>query len=314
MIVPEENIIIVTLKKYREMVKEQIPEIDDRNILLEMYNRNTAPSITYASYHILQRDPEAVMVCTPADHVINGADLFCDTLTRAVNYAYEHEALITIGVVPTRPDPNFGYIQAVGPQTPGKSLKVKTFTEKPNSELAQVFIDSGEFLWNTGIFVWRASVIRKEMEFHAPEITKLWKGWEKVLGTKEEQAFVEKIYASDYPRISVDYAVMEKTDKARVFPAAFEWADIGNWNSLYDYLSTHDISGNSSHIQGKAILRDCSDNVIYSSTTGKLTAIRGLEEYMVIDTDDVLLICPRDEERLKEFLSQLALPEYEEYR
>ena len=193
-------------------------------------------------------------------------------------------------------------------------LKVKTFTEKPDTELAQVFIDSGEFLWNTGIYVWRASVIRSELELLAPEIAKLWNGWENVLGTADEDAFVQKIYASDYPRISVDYAVMEKTDKAWVFPAEFSWADIGNWSSLYEYLSSHDVSGNSTHITGKAMLKDCRDNVIYSTQNGKLTAIRGLENHMVIDTEDVLLICPRDEALLKEFLSALALPEYEEYR
>ena len=135
-----------------------------------------------------------------------------------------------------------------------------------------------------------------------------------MLGTADEDAFVQKIYASDYPRISVDYAVMEKTDKAWVFPAEFSWADIGNWSSLYEYLSSHDVSGNSTHITGKAMLKDCRDNVIYSTQNGKLTAIRGLENHMVIDTEDVLLICPRDEVLLKEFLSALALPEYEEYR
>lgn len=314
MVVPEENIIIVTLKRYRDMVRRQIPEIDERNILVEEYNRNTAPAITYATCHILKRDPEAVMVCTPADHVIRGKEAFTDTLTRAIDYAYDHEALIAIGVNPTRPDPNFGYIQAVGDKSPGQVIKVKTFTEKPDTELAQVFIDSGEFLWNTGIYVWRASVIRSELELLAPEIAKLWNGWENVLGTADEDAFVQKIYASDYPRISVDYAVMEKTDKAWVFPAEFSWADIGNWSSLYEYLSSHDVSGNSTHITGKAMLKDCRDNVIYSTQNGKLTAIRGLENHMVIDTEDVLLICPRDEALLKEFLSALALPEYEEYR
>ena len=186
------------------MVRRQIPEIDERNILVEEYNRNTAPAITYATCHILKRDPEAVMVCTPADHVIRGKEAFTDTLTRAIDYAYDHEALIAIGVNPTRPDPNFGYIQAVGDKTPGQVLKVKTFTEKPDTELAQVFIDSGEFLWNTGIYVWRASVIRSELELLAPEIAKLWNGWENVLGTADEDAFVQKIEAPDDGRISVD--------------------------------------------------------------------------------------------------------------
>lgn len=314
LIVPEENIIIVTLRRYRSTVKRQIPEIDDRNILCEEYNRNTAPAITYAALHILKRDPDAVMVCTPSDHIISGMDSFCDTLGRAADYACGHNSLMAIGVMPTRPDSSFGYIQAVGDKSPGQVLKVKTFIEKPDTELAQVFIDSGEFLWNTGIYVWRADVILEELRRFAPEITNLWSGWEGTLGTGAEDSFVQRIYASDYPRISVDYAVMEKTDKALVIPAGFRWADIGNWNSLYEYLAGHDNSGNSTHITGKSLLKNCRDNVIYSTQNGKLTAVRGLEDYMIIDTEDVLLICPRDEQKLKEFLSGLALPEYEEYR
>ena len=314
MVVPEENIIIVTLKRYRDMVRRQITEIDERNILVEEYNRNTAPAITYATCHILKRDPEAVMVCTPADHVIRGKEAFTDTLTRAIDYAYDHEALIAIGVNPTRPDPNFGYIQAVGDKTPGQVLKVKTFTEKPDTELAQVFIDSGEFLWNTGIYVWRASVIRSELELLAPEIAKLWNGWENVLGTADEDAFVQKIYASDYPRISVDYAVMEKTENAWVYPAKFNWADIGNWDSLYEYMAHHDSEGNAMNLVNKGLVKECRDNIVYSVNPGKLIALRGLENFIVIDTDDVLMICPRNEEKLKDTLSTLAMSSFEEYR
>lgn len=313
-IVPEENILVVTLTRYRALVKMQLPELPEQNILVEEYNRNTAPAITYATYHILKRDPEAVMISTPADQVINKHDIFNDTLRKALDYAYESNELITIGVIPTRPDPNFGYIQAVGDKESGKAIKVKTFTEKPDIELAKVFLESGEFLWNTGIFVWKASVIRDELERHAPEITRLWKGWEDVLGTERERQFVQRIYASDCPRISIDYAVMEKTDKAWVFPAYFKWADIGNWDSLYEYLAMHDVNGNASNLVGKGLLSDCTNNIIYSEHHGKLTALRGLEDYIVIDTDDVLLICPRDDKKFKDFLSQLAMPEYADYR
>lgn len=312
--IPEENILVISLVRYRSLVLEQIPELKEENLILEPYNRNTAPAITYATYSILRRDPEAVVVTTPADHVVNDDDLFGATLLRSLVRAAANEALITLGIVPTRPDPNFGYIQAPGDFTADHNIKIKTFTEKPDTEIARVFVDSGEFLWNSGIFVWRADIIKQELEKYAPDITKLWSGWENVLGTPAETAFVQKIYASDCPRISIDYAVMEKTSLAWVYPAKFRWADIGNWDSLYEYLSSHDSDGNASNLVGKGLLGNCSNNIIYSEKKGKLTAIKGLDDFIVIDTDDVLLICPREGDQFKELLSELKLPEYSDYK
>jgi len=312
--VPEENIIVVSLNRYAGLVKEHLPELSDENLLLEEHNRNTAPAITYATYSILARDPEAVVVTAPSDHIIGEKDIFRDTVSLALEYASENDALITLGVVPSRPDPNFGYIQAPGDWNGNKFLKVKTFTEKPSAEMAKVLTDSGEFLWNSGIFVWKASVIRDELETLAPEITSLWKGWEDKLGTEAEREFVQKVYGSNLPRTAIDYAVMEETSKAWVYPAKFKWADIGNWDSLYEYLSTHDGCGNASNLTGKGIVRDCSDNIMYSGRPDKLTAIRGLSNYIIIDMDDVLLICPRDEHDFKEFLSELALPEFSVFK
>ena len=313
-IVPEENIIIVSLERYRDLVTEHIPELPAENLLLEEYNRNTAPSVAYATYSVLRRDPEAVMVVTPSDHVIGDEALFTSTVLNSLRHAERSDALITLGIMPTRPDPNFGYIQAVGDFYDSHHIKVKTFVEKPSEELAQVFIDTGEFLWNSGIFIWKASVIRGELEKYAPEITKLWAGWEEALGTPEERGFVQRIYASDLPRIAIDYAVMEKTDKAWVYPAKFSWADIGNWNSLYDYLSHHDSDGNANNFKGKSLLRNCRDNIIYSDRGNKLTAIRGLENFVVIDTDDVLFICPRADKDFNSLLSELAMPEFKEFK
>lgn len=313
-VIPEENILVVTLRKYRDMVLEQIPGIKPENLLLEEYNRNTAPAITYAAYDLLKRDPEAIMLATPADLMIDGQEIFEDALRKAFEFASQNDALITLGVVPTRPDPNFGYIQAAGDLGDDKPVRVKTFTEKPDPELAKVFIETGEFLWNSGMFVWKADVICKELERHAPEITRLWAGWEEAMGGKGEQAFLQKVYMSDLPRTSIDYAVMEKTDKAWVYPAHFKWADIGNWDSLYEYLANHDENGNASNFRGKTLIKDSENNILYSAKKGKLTAICGLEGYVVIDTDDVLLICPRDDDKFKPFLSDLALPDYKEFK
>ena len=212
-VIPDDNILVISLTRYEQEVKRQLPELKDENLLLEPYNRNTAPCITYATYSIMQRDPDAVTVVTPSDLAINNHKAFNETMSNALAYAAGTDALITIGVVPTRPDPNFGYIQMAGKPEPGSPVKVKTFTEKPDKDLAKVFIDTGEFLWNSGIFAWRASVIKEALEKYVPEITNLWEGWQSNLGTDTEKAFIERIY-TDMPRISIDYAVMEKTDHA----------------------------------------------------------------------------------------------------
>ena len=308
-----ENIIVVSLIRYKDLVMRQLPELESGNLLLEPYNRNTASVLTFSAYTLLKRDPLAVMMATPADLAIDRSAEFERTMTKALDWAAGHDDLITIGITPTRADSNFGYIQMADEFTGGAPVKVKTFTEKPDVELARVFIDSGEFLWNSGMFAWRASAIRDELERYAPEITNLWKGWKEVLDTPDQEEFLNRVY-TDTNRISIDYAVMEKTDNARVYPASFIWADIGNWDSLYEYLAHHDEHGNASNIEGKSLILDSRDNVMYSGNKGKLTAIRGLDDYIVIDTDDVLLICPRNDHKFKDFLSQLAMPEFAQYK
>lgn len=305
-VVPAENIIIVTLKEYFDQVREQLPEALEKNILLEMYNRNTAPCIAYAAREILKRDPQAVMIATPADHVIDGRQEFIRTMEHALKFAAENDRLVTLGVVPTRPDANFGYIQIEGGSEAidaGLPADVKTFTEKPSKAIADVFIRSGEFLWNSGIFIWKASLILSELDKYAPQLSSLWK----------ESQDVDRIY-TDCPKISIDYAVMEKTEIATVIPARFRWADIGNWQSLYDNLAVKDDYGNATNTTGKHLFEEDRDNMVFCQKNGKLVAIRGLQNMLVVDTDDVLMICPRDDERIKDFLSELAMPEYEDYR
>lgn len=315
-IIPHENIIVVSLTQYKDLVMEHLPELSPKNLLLEPFNRNTAPCLAYATYEILKRDPQAVIVATPADHMIGDLDLYEKAIINALDFASENESLITLGIVPDRPDTNFGYIQVVGGKESyqdDKLLKVKTFTEKPDADLAEVFVKSGEFLWNSGIFVWQASVIREELEKYLPQVTRLFRGWEDYMGTPEEQAHIDKAYA-DMGRVSIDYGVMEKTDKVCLYPARFGWADIGNWESFYGYISGKDLNGNSVKTAGKHLLQGDHNNVIYSKTEGKLVAIKGLEDYIVIDTDDILMICPRDDKKIKEVISHIGLPDYEEYR
>lgn len=313
-LVPDENIYVVSLDRYHELVRENLPELREENLLLEPYNRDTAPCLAFAVYTILKRDPLAVCLVMPSDQMIGNHEEFNRIIANAFSYAAGTDALITIGVVPTRPDTNFGYIQMMEDGRGGdRPVKVKTFTEKPDEELAKVFIDTGEFLWNTGIFIWKASEIKKELEQHMPEITRLWEGWQEMLGSDAQKQFLERIY-TDMPKASIDYALMERTHNAWVYPAKFTWADIGNWDSLYDYLSTHDSDGNAMSIREKSLVSECRNNIVYCDKPRKLLALRGLEDFIVINTPDVLMICPRDVAKLKEFLSQLAMPEFEEYR
>ena len=312
---PAENILIVTTVKYRDIVKRQIPEIEDENLLAEPYGRNTAPCIAYATYTLLKRNPDASMVVAPADHLIFDEDTFAKTVTNAIAFASREKVLMTIGLMPTRPDTNYGYIQVSGGKNAchaDRAVKVKTFTEKPDADLARVFVDSGEFLWNSGIFAWKAQTIREEMEKYLPEVTGLFNGWEKALGSSAEQDFITRAY-TDCLNISIDYAVMEKTDRAWLYPASFGWADIGSWESLQEFYPHKDALGNAAMAE-KTLMTEDRNSLIVSTDKGKLVAVKGLKDFMVIDTDDVLLICPKNDRQFKDFIAGIAMPEYEKYR
>lgn len=314
-IVPKENILIVTGSRYRKLIEEQLPEVAPENVLYEPYSRSTAPCIAYATYTLLKRDPEAKIVVTPSDHLIEDEDIFIETIEKSFDYIDGNDVLMTLGVVPTRPDTNYGYIQACGGSEAykqGVPLQVKTFTEKPDRELAQVFINTGEFFWNAGIFIWKAQTIRQEMEKHLPEVTKLFNGWENVLGTPLEGEFIARTY-TDCANISIDYGVMEKTDRAWICPVQFKWNDVGTWESLYNIIPTKDQKGNAISAE-KTLIEDTRDVLVVTPSKKKLIAIKGLEDYMVIDTEDALVICPKDDKKFKEFISGIAMPEYEKYR
>lgn len=314
-IVPEENILVVTGNRYRDIVMEQIPELKAENLLLEPYSRNTAPCIAYATYTLLKRNPEAQVVVTPSDHLIQDEELFVETIRRIFGYIEGNDVLMTLGVVPTRPDTNYGYIQAVGGRAAYRNndpMPVKTFTEKPDKELAEVFISTGEFFWNSGIFIWKASTIKEEMEKYLPEVTGLFKGWETVFGTPLESEFIARTY-TDCANISVDYGVMEKTSRAWICPVNFGWSDFGTWESLYNYIPEKDGNGNAFNTE-RTLTENTRDSLVISPDKKKLIAIKGLENYMVIDTDDVLVICPKDDKKFKDFISGIAMPEYEKYR
>ena len=313
--IPERNVIVVTSARFADMVREQIPELPEANLLLEPYTRNTAPCIAYATYTILRRNPDANIIFSPSDNYISDPEVFKKLAGRALEFVEGADVLITLGIVPNRPDSNYGYIQVVGGKGNihiGSPVKVKTFTEKPDRALAKVFVDSGEFLWNSGMFVAHAAGLRDEMETYNPEVTALFKGWEKFIGTSREKPFIERVY-TDCPWTSFDYGLLERTDNAWIMPCDFNWIDIGNWASVYDYSAGKDDSGNVV-FENPKLLQGCSEVLAFSTNKGKLLAIKGLDDYIVIDTDDALLICPKNDSEVKEILSGLAMPEYERYR
>jgi mannose-1-phosphate guanylyltransferase len=222
---PRENILVVTLERYAGTARILLPEISEENLLLEPFGRKTAPCMAYAACTIINRDPEALIVATPCDLVIRDDELFARTVGEMFDFVGEHDVLMTLGIVPRSPDVNFGYIQV----REGKNawnlehpLQVKTFTEKPPLELAEVFVRTGEFFWNSGIFLWKASVILEEMERYVPDVMAQFQGWETGIG---DRAFVERAY-SECPKVSLDYGVMEHTDRAWLYPAKFGWADL----------------------------------------------------------------------------------------
>ncbi|MDY6277768.1 MAG: sugar phosphate nucleotidyltransferase [Bacteroidales bacterium] len=314
-LVPQENILVATLEKYKPLVQEILPDLKEENMLLEPIGRQTAPCTVYSAYTVFKRDPDAVITMVPADSIIENNDQTCATMKEAMVYAAEHDVLLTMGVIPTRPETQYGYIQVAGgkeARDAGKPAPVKTFTEKPDESIATAFCKSGEFFWNSGIYIWKAALIKEECESLMPSITELFAGWEKALGGPEEKAFLNKVY-DDCPKISIDYGLMEKTERAWIFPINFRWTDLDNWDELYEDAPKADDAGNICNT-GAYIIKDSKSNVILSENRQKLVAVRGLEDYIVVDTDDVLLICPRNREAYNDLASATGFPDFEKFR
>ncbi len=311
-IIPPENILIVTGSNYAALVQEQLPAI--KPILAEPMRRNTAPCIAYAAYKIYSQNPNATMVVTPSDHYIANEQDFLQVMQNGLSFAANNDALITIGIKPTRPETNYGYIQInVGEeQDLGKQkvYKVKTFTEKPNTELAKVFVKSGEFLWNSGIFIWNAKSICNALTHHLPEVASLFEKGLPVYNTAQEAAFIADTYA-ECQSISIDYGVMEKANNVYCFSANFGWSDLGTWISLYAHKKK-DKDENVTDAP-ENMLYDVSKSIVVSANKEKLIVIRGLENYLVVDSDDVLLICPNEDETFKAIVKDIPVKKGNKY-
>lgn len=303
-IIPTENIYIATNESYADLVKQQLPQLRDNQVLLEPTRRNTAPCIAYAAYHIQAINPNANIVVAPSDHLILKEDIFLEDVRKGLEFVKEHDALLTMGIRPSRPETGYGYIQSYDLTTDGIT-KVKTFTEKPNPELAKIFYESGEFFWNSGIFMWNVNAIIDAFHKYLPEIAVRFDLGAPIFNTPEEHAFIHQ----NFPyclNISIDYGIMEKAENVYMLCIDIGWADLGTWGSLFD-MADKDKKGNAP-LKSTALLYESSGNVIALNDSNRLAVIQGLHDYIIAESGNVLLICKReDEPRIKEFMADAQL-------
>ncbi|NHA04771.1 mannose-1-phosphate guanylyltransferase [Mucilaginibacter sp. HC2] len=293
-ICPKENIYVVTNENYTKLVKQQLPDMADSQILTEPVMRNTAPCVAYGCFKIENLNPEAVIVVAPSDQQILDEEAFVTAIEKSLQTAASTDSLITLGIKPSRPDTGYGYIQYTDQAIDHDFHKVKTFTEKPTLEIAKTFIQSGDFLWNAGIFVWSAKAIVKAFGRHLPEMHEIFAEARPVYNTEEEKSYVHKAYQQCI-NISIDYGIMEKADNVYVLPSAFGWSDLGTWASIYD-LAEKDYVGNAVIPSEKVIMYD-SSNCMVNVPGEKLVILQGLHDFIVVESNNTLLICPRDQEQ-----------------
>lgn len=307
-ICPIEHIYVVTSDIYGTEVEKQLVGIPQANILLEPSRKNTAPCIAYASHAIYKRDKDAVMMVAPSDHLVMKEGAFQKTIEEAIAEANASRELVTLGIQPSRPDTGYGYIQWDDFDEPKPTIKhVKTFTEKPNLELAREFVKSGEFCWNSGIFIWRADSIIKAFSEYLPEMNDSFIAIAPKFGTPEEKEAIERIYAL-CESISIDYGIMEKAKNVRVVLSDFGWSDLGTWGSLYSEVKKD--KENNAVIGKNILLLQSSDNMV-KMPENKLAIIQGLNEFIVVDTADVLLIFPKaEEQKIKQVVNDLKVSKH----
>lgn len=291
---PKENIYVVTNENYADLVKEQLPDMGDNQILTEPVMRNTAPCVAYGCFKIESLNPNASIVVAPSDHLILDEAAFISSIEKSLETAAAHQCLVTLGIKPSRPDTGYGYIQFTDNVIDNDFHKVKTFTEKPNLELARTFLQSGDFLWNAGIFVWSAKAIVNAFGKHLPDMFEIFADARSVYNTADERRHVSTAY-QQCTNISIDYGIMEKAENVYVLPSEFGWSDLGTWASIYD-LADKDYVGNAVIPAEKVIMYD-SSNCMVNVPDEKLVILQGLHDYIVVESNNTLLICPRDQEQ-----------------
>ncbi len=302
-LIPAKNIYLVTNKQYDKLIQEQLPDIPAENILKEPARRNTAPCICWATHHIYARDPLASIVTLPSDHLVLKEKAFLEALERGFEFVEAGDRLLTLGIQPTSPQTGYGYIQE-GVKVHGLSnfFKVKSFTEKPNLEMAELFLSTGEFYWNAGMFLWRADTVLRAFDKYAPEIASLFEKGSAVWDTPREEAFIQENFPSS-PSISIDYAIMEKADNVFVETVDLGWSDVGSWKALYD-ASPKDRNGNVTQ-NTRVLASDCKDTM-FAVTGDKIVVAAGLKDFIVADAGNALLICPKDmEQKIRQMVNDV---------
>jgi mannose-1-phosphate guanylyltransferase len=312
-IIDPSNIYIVTNELYLDLIKKQIPEMREEQIICEPARRNTAPCIAYANYRIYKKDPDAKIVVAPSDHIILKEEIFLQNVITALEAASDNDWLLTLGIRPSRPDTGYGYIQYMeGPvyEKDPHMKKVKTFTEKPNLELAVTFLKCGDFLWNSGIFIWSLKSIMKAFATFLPEMDILFKNGIDKYETPAEKDFI----AETYPvckSISIDYGIMENANNVHVLSADFGWSDLGTWGSLFENLKKDE---NENAVVGKDILLYDSENCIVNMPDGKVVVLQGLNDYIVVESENILLVCRKDDEQqIRQFVNDVRMDKGEKY-
>lgn len=298
-VVPTENIFVITNTEYLEITQAQLPELDKNNIVGEPMMRNTAACNLYMTNKITSINPDANIIVLPADHLILKENTFCEKVKTAFQIANENDYLITLGIEPTRPDTGYGYIQFLGEKST-EINKVKTFTEKPNLETAEKFLATGEYLWNAGIFIWNVKTILKAFESYLPEMTSQLKS--NVYNTEKENDFIKEIYPN-VEKISIDNGILEKAENVYVIPSDLGWSDLGTWTSVFENAKR---DSNNNTASPNAHIYNAKGNIIRVKNNDKIAVIDGLSDYIIVDTEKALLICPRKNDQLiKEYVANL---------
>ncbi|MDP4128525.1 MAG: mannose-1-phosphate guanylyltransferase [Bacteroidota bacterium] len=305
-----QNIYVVTSNEYIGIVKEQLPNIPHENILGEPSRKNTAPCIAYISFKLMQKDPKASLIVAPADHMVTDRIAFKKVCLEALSFVNKHNALITLGITPLHPNTGYGYIQRELHTVSDNVYKVKTFTEKPNLELAKTFLASGDFLWNAGIFVWQVKNVIKAFENYLPEMYDVFLAEKDAFNTPDEKKALDHIYPL-CTSISIDFGIMEKANNVYVIPSSFGWSDLGTWNSAYENLEK-DFLGNA--IAGdKVMVIDARDCIVHSGNN-RLVVLQGMKDFIIVDSNDVLLICKREKEQeIKDYVAEVRRNIGDEY-
>jgi mannose-1-phosphate guanylyltransferase len=308
-IIPAENILVSTSEEYAHYVREQLPELPEGNILAEPTHRNTAPSVAWACSRIEHRNRNAAIIVAPSDQAVMQEERFCESVNMGLQFVKEHEGLLTLGVWPTRPEPGYGYIQMGDATELERTTRVKSFTEKPEREFAKMFMDSGEFLWNTGIYLARLDYFISCFCEILPSVMRNIAM--KDLTLEEEQAFVHENFPR-YPNLSIDYGILEKSDRVYVMQSDFGWADLGTWHSTYEAMSRND---GDNVIINSEVIADNSHNNIIKIPKDHIAVINGLDGYIVAEQGNVLLICKKEDSSalLRKYSSEVRMKYGEEY-